>query len=134
MASIIDIEGIGESFAKKLSAAGINTVEKLLDRGCSPQGRKEIEEATGIAHSLILQWVNHADLFRIKGVGSEYSDLLEAAGVDTVPELAQRVAENLHKKLVEVNEQKKIVRQLPTTAQVADWVEQAKKLPRIIAY
>ena len=134
MASIIDIEGIGESFAKKLSAAGINTVEKLLDRGCSPQGRKEIEEATGIAHSLILQWVNHADLFRIKGVGSEYSDLLEAAGVDTVPELAQRVAENLHKKLVEVNEQKKIVRQLPTPAQVADWVEQAKKLPRIIAY
>ncbi|HEY9086793.1 MAG TPA: DUF4332 domain-containing protein [Anaerolineaceae bacterium] len=134
MASIIDIEGIGEAFVKKLSAAGINTVEKLLDRGCNPQGRKEIEEATGIAHSLILQWVNHADLFRIKGVGSEYSDLLEAAGVDTVPELAQRVAENLHKKLVEVNEQKKIVRQLPTPAQVADWVEQAKKLPRIIAY
>lgn len=134
MASIMDIEGVGEAFAKKLVAAGISTVEKLLARGSTPQGRKEIEEATGIAHSLILQWVNHADLFRIKGVGSEYSDLLEAAGVDTVPELAQRVAENLHKKMMEINDQKKIVRQLPTAAQVADWVDQAKKLPRVIAY
>jgi predicted flap endonuclease-1-like 5' DNA nuclease len=134
MTSIIDVEGIGEAFAKKLAGAGIVTMEKMLSRGATPQGRKEIEEATGISHSLILQWVNHADLFRIKGVGSEYSDLLEAAGVDTVPELAQRSAENLHKKLMEVNQQKKIVRQIPTSTQVASWVEQAKKLPRIIVY
>lgn len=134
MTSIIDIEGIGEAFAKKLASAGIVTMEKMLSKGATPQGRKEIEEATGISHSLILQWVNHADLFRIKGVGSEYSDLLEAAGVDTVPELAQRSADNLHKKLMEVNQQKKIVRQLPTSTQVAAWVEQAKKLPRIIVY
>jgi len=134
MASIIDIEGIGEAFAKKLTAAGVGTVEKLLSKGCTPQGRKEIETQTGINHDLILQWVNHADLFRIKGIGSEYSDLLEAAGVDTVPELAQRVGENLHKKLVEINQQKKLVRQLPTEAQVVGWVEQAKKLPRVISY
>jgi predicted flap endonuclease-1-like 5' DNA nuclease len=134
MASIIDIEGIGEAYAKKLAAAGVGTVEKLLSKGCTPQGRKEIETQTGISHDLILQWVNHADLFRIKGIGSEYSDLLEAAGVDTVPELAQRVGENLHKKLVEINQQKKLVRQLPTEAQVVGWVEQAKKLPRVISY
>ena len=134
MTSIVDIEGVGEAFAKKLTTAGIATVEKLLSKGATPQGRKEIEEATGISHSLILQWVNHADLYRIKGVGSEYSDLLEAAGVDTVPELAQRAAENLHKKLMEINDQKKIVRQLPTATQVASWVDQAKKLPRIIVY
>ncbi len=134
MASIVDIEGIGEAFAKKLSAAGINTVEKLLSRGCTPQGRKDIEDATGIDHKKILEWVNHADLFRIKGVGSEYSDLLEASGVDTVPELAQRVGENLHKKMMELNQQKKIVRQMPTVAQVEGWVEQAKKLPRVIIY
>ena len=134
MTSIVDIEGVGEAFAKKLATAGIATVEKLLSKGATPQGRKEIEEATGISHSLILQWVNHADLFRIKGVGSEYSDLLEAAGVDTVPELAQRAADNLHKKLMEINDQKKIVRQLPTATQVASWVDQAKKLPRVIVY
>ncbi len=134
MASIIDIEGVGQAYAKKLTAAGVTTVEKLLSKGCTPQGRKEIEAQTGIDHDLILQWVNHADLFRIKGVGSEYSDLLEAAGVDTVPELAQRVGENLHKKLMEINQQKKIVRQLPTVAQVVGWVEQAKKLPRVISY
>lgn len=134
MASIIDIEGIGEVYAKKLTAAGVGTVEKLLSKGSTPAGRKEIEVATGIDHDLLLQWVNHADLFRIKGIGSEYSDLLEAAGVDTVPELAQRVGENLHKKLMDINQQKKIVRQLPTVSQVVGWVEQAKKLPRVISY
>jgi predicted flap endonuclease-1-like 5' DNA nuclease len=83
---------------------------------------------------LILEWVNHADLFRIKGVGEEYADLLEEAGVDTVPELAQRNPANLHAKLGEVNAAKKLVRRLPTAAQVTDWVDQAKALPRVITY
>ena len=89
---------------------------------------------TGIGDSLILRWVNHVDLFRIKGVGEEYSDLLEAAGVDTVVELAQRQPANLHAKLVEVNQAEKRVRQLPTQAQVKGWIKQAKKLPRKISY
>jgi len=83
---------------------------------------------------LVLEWVNHADLFRINGVGEEYSDLLEAAGVDTVPELAQRNPEHLYQKLVEVNQEKKLVRRLPTQAQVSDWIEQSKQLPRVVTY
>jgi predicted flap endonuclease-1-like 5' DNA nuclease len=88
----------------------------------------------GISEKLILEWVNHVDLFRIKGVASEYSDLLEEAGVDTVPELAQRKPENLYQKIVETNQAKKLVRKLPTAAQVADWVAQAKALPRKVNY
>ena len=106
----------------------------MLEEGASPKGRKEIAEKADISEKLILEWVNHVDLFRIKGVGEEYADLLEAAGVDTVPELAQRNPENLYQKLVAVNQEKKLVRQLPTQAQVGDWVEQAKRLPRVIAY
>jgi predicted flap endonuclease-1-like 5' DNA nuclease len=105
-----------------------------LKKGATPQGRAELEEKTGISHDLILEWVNLCDLFRIKGVGEEYSDLLEEAGVDTVPELAQRNPENLYAKLVETNDMKKLVRQLPSQRQVADWVEQAKSLPRAIEY
>ena len=134
MAKLIEIEGIGEVYAQKLQAAGLTTTEGLLAKGASPKGRQEIAEQTGISAKLILEWVNHADLYRIKGVGSEYSDLLEAAGVDTIPELAQRVAANLYKRLVEVNAQKHLVRQLPTEAQVVSWVEQAKALPRVIEY
>ena len=134
MTKIIDVEGIGKVYAEKLKEAGLSTVEALLKRGASPQGRKEIEEKTGIIHKLILEWVNLADLFRIKGIGEEYSDLLEEAGVDTVVELAQRNAENLHQKLVEINQQKKLVRQVPGLSQVTKWVEQAKKLPRVVTY
>jgi predicted flap endonuclease-1-like 5' DNA nuclease len=134
MTKIIDVEGIGKVYAEKLKEAGLSTVEALLKRGASPQGRKEIEEKTGISHKLILEWVNLADLFRIKGIGEEYSDLLEEAGVDTVVELAQRNAENLHQKLVEINQQKKLVRQVPGLSQVTKWVEQAKKLPRVVTY
>jgi len=134
MTKLIDIEGIGKKHNETLGKAGITSVEKLLAKGASAEGRKAIESTTGISHDLLLEWVNHADLYRIKGVGQEYSDLLEEAGVDTVPELAQRNAENLHKKLVEVNQEKKLVRQLPTAAQVANWVEQAKKLPRVVSY
>ena len=134
MANVMAIEGIGPVYAQKLKAAGIGTVEALLEAGASPEGRQALEEKTGIGHKLILEWINHADLFRIKGVGEEYSDLLEEAGVDTIPELAQRKAENLFAKLGEVNEVKKLVRRLPTLAQVTDWIEQAKVLPRIVTY
>ena len=134
MARIAKIEGIGDVYGQKLQKAGIQTIDDLLEAGASPQGRKELAEKTDISDKLILEWVNHADLFRIKGVGEEYSDLLEEAGVDTVPELAQRNAENLYAKLVETNEEKKLVRRLPTQAQVGDWVEQAKELPRVITY
>jgi len=134
MAKIVDVEGIGPVYAAKLQEAGITKTEILLEKGATPQGRKAIEEQTGISHSLILEWVNHVDLYRIKGVASEYSDLLEEAGVDTVVELARRVAENLYQKMLEVNAEKKLVRRPPTQAQVADWIEQAKKLPRVINY
>ena len=134
MTKLIDLEGDGEVYAQKLQAVGIDTVEELLEKGALPKGRTEIAEKSGVSGSFILRWVNHADLFRIKGVGEEYADLLELAGVDTVPELAQRNADNLHKKLVEVNEEKQVVRRLPTRDQVAGWVTQAKALPRVITY
>src|SRR3972149_9351925 len=113
MAKLEDIEGIGPSYAEKLRKAGIDTTDELLKAGASPKGRDEIAGKSSISGSLILEWVNHADLYRIKGVGSEYADLLEAAGVDTIPELAQRNAANLVQKLTEVNRAKKIVRKLP---------------------
>lgn len=134
MAKVIIIEGVGEAYAQKLEAAGIKTTEALLAAGASPKGRKEIAERSGIRDALILEWVNRVDLMRIKGVGEEYSDLLEVGGVDTVPELAQRNAENLHAKLVQVNDEKKLVRRLPTQSQVTDWVEQAKVLRRVVTY
>jgi predicted flap endonuclease-1-like 5' DNA nuclease len=134
MATLESIEGIGPTYAQKLKAVGVTTVEGLLKKGATPKGRQEVAENSGISEKLILEWVNHADLFRIKGVGEEYADLLEAAGVDTVVELAQRKAENLFQKMGTTNAQKKLVRKLPTQAQVADWVEQAKALPRMVSY
>jgi predicted flap endonuclease-1-like 5' DNA nuclease len=134
MANIEDIEGVGEAYATLLRNAGVKSVEALLIRGATPQGREELAAATGITKTLILEWVNHADLFRIKGVGSEFSDLLEEAGVDTVMELAQRNADNLHQKLNEVNVTKALVRRLPSLNQVRDWVDQAKQLPRVVEY
>jgi predicted flap endonuclease-1-like 5' DNA nuclease len=134
MAKIIDVEGIGKVYGEKLANAGFTTVEALLKAGASPKGRETLAEKTGISGKLILEWVNLADLFRIKGIGEEYSDLLEEAGVDTVPELAQRNAENLYAKLVETNDAKKLVRRLPAQSQVADWIQQAKALPRVVTY
>jgi|GEM_PF-318677 len=128
------VEGIGEVYSGKLKEAGVDTPQALLERGATPQGRKELAEATGITGTLILEWVNHVDLYRIKGVGSEYADLLEAAGVDTVVELAQRNPANLFEKLSEVNAEKQLVRKMPTTSEVEDWVAQAKDLPRVITY
>jgi len=134
MANLVKVEGIGEKYVQRLAKAGISTTQALLAKGASSQGRKAIAGETGLTQKLILRWVNHVDLFRVKGVGEEYADLLEAAGVDTVPELGQRNPGNLHQKLVEVNQQKKLVRQLPSESQVKDWVEQAKQLPRKITY
>ncbi len=134
MPAIQTIEGIGPAYREKLVAVGIASTEALLARGATAKGRQELAQATGISGDLILKWVNRADLYRIKGVSEEYSDLLEAAGVDTVPELAQRKAENLHQKLVETNQAKRLVRRLPGLKQVADWVAQAKELPRVITY
>lgn len=134
MTKLLDIEGIGEKYAQKLKDAGVPTVEALLEQGSTAKGRKDVAEKADIGDALILEWVNHADLFRIKGVQEEYADLLEEAGVDTVPELAQRNPGNLYKKLVEVNNAKELVRQLPTQKQVEDWVKQAKELPRAVHY
>ena len=134
MTSISKIEGIGDVYADKLREAGVVTVEALLTAGKDPNGREELADKTGISAKLILERVNHADLFRIVGVGEEYSDLLEEAGVDTIPELAQRNPENLYQKLVETNEAKALVRQLPSADAVKDWVAQAKKLKRVVTY
>ncbi len=134
MTKLTTIEGIGEANAAKLKGAGVKTVEALLEKAATKQGRQALAQATGIADGQILKWANHADLFRIKGIGGEYAELLEAAGVDTVPELAQRNPENLYAKMKEVNEEKKLVRQLPTPQKVVDWVAQAKGLPRVMTY
>jgi len=131
---IQDIEGIGPVYAEKLASIGITTVEALLEQAGTPQGRRSIAERLEISPKLLLEWVNHADLYRIKGVGSEYADLLEAAGVDTVVELARRNPESLHAKLIEVNREKKLVRRVPALSQVRDWIEQAKTLPRKVFY
>lgn len=134
MATITEIEGIGEVFAKKLRAAGIFTTEALLEKGATPKGRKELAEATGFSEQVLLEWVNRADLFRVSGIGAQYSDLLEAAGVDTVRELAQRKPEALAEALSKVNAEKNKVNKLPGLSVVQKWVEAAKKLPRVIQY
>ncbi len=131
---IIDIEGIGPVNAGKLSKIGIRSVESLLKKGASRKGREGIVSATGISEKLILEWVNLADLYRVKGIGSEYSDLLEEAGVDTVAELGKRVAGNLLKKMIEVNAAKNLVNKMPGLKQVTSWIDQAKKLPKAVTY
>ena len=131
---IIDIEGVGDVYAEKLQAAGINTVDELLDRCAAPKGRKELEEATGISGKLILRWTNHADLFRINGVGPQFAELLEAAGVDTVKELRHRVAENLQPKLEEVNAQKNLCNRVPSVKEVQKMIDQAKELEPRVSY
>jgi uncharacterized membrane protein HdeD (DUF308 family)/predicted flap endonuclease-1-like 5' DNA nuclease len=128
------VEGIGPAFGQKLKAINIMTPNDLLARGAAPNGRAEIVELTGISSKLVLEWVNHCDLFRIRGVGSEYADLLEAAGVDTVVELAKRNPANLYLRMIDVNAEKNLVRRIPVQSQVEDWVAQAKLLPRVITY
>ena len=134
MSKLSIIEGVGDFYEAKLKAAGVGSIKALLEVCATPKGRADLAEKAGVSDKLILKWANHADLMRIKGIGGEYSELLEAAGVDTVPELAMRKAENLTKKMEEVNESKSLVRRLPTQAQVEDWVKQAKDLPRVMKY
>ncbi|HHJ53022.1 MAG TPA: DUF4332 domain-containing protein [Caldithrix abyssi] len=132
---ISDIEGIGPKYAEKLSGANIKSVHALLKAGSSKSGRKAIAKETGIDETLILKWVNMADLYRVKGIGSEYSELLEKAGVDTVKELRNRNPENLHAKLTEVNSQgRALVRRVPTLKEVTAWIERAKKLEPMVTY
>ena len=134
MANISSIEGIGPCYATKLAEVGISTTERLLEHGAQPTARKELAEHTGISGSQLLEWINRADLFRINGIGEEYSDLLEAAGVDTVPELAQRNATNPARRMEEVNGEKQLVRRTPSSTVVGKWVSQAKDLPRVVQY
>ena len=134
MAKVIEIEGVGAAYAEKLAAAGVVTTAQLLEKCAAPAGRKALEEATGISGALILKWTNHADLFRVKGVGPQFAELLEAAGVDTVKELAHRKAENLAAKMEEVNAEKKLVRRVPVVAEVQKMVDYAKELPGVMTY
>ena len=132
--AIEEIEGIGAKYGKKLRKAGIKRTHNLLDRGASRKGRKELAGLAGVDEKQILKWTNMADLMRIRGVGEEYSELLEAAGVDTIKELRNRKPANLHESMVAANAKKKLVRQLPGPAQVEKWVAQAKKLPPVMTY
>lgn len=131
---IIDIEGIGPKFTKMLKKVGVSQTKHLLARGASKKGRKDLAAESGCSEALVLKWTNMADLMRIRGVAEEYSELLEAAGVDTVKELRNRKSENLHEKMAEVNAKKKLVRQLPGPKQVAAWVQHAKKLKPVMTY
>jgi predicted flap endonuclease-1-like 5' DNA nuclease len=131
---IEDIEGIGAKYASQMKGAGVNTTDALLKKGGTSKGRTALAAATGLTKTQILEWVNRADLYRIKGIGSEYADLLENAGVDTVAALARRNATNLLEKLKETNAKKKKVRDLPTVEQVGKWIAQAKSLPRAVEY
>ena len=132
--NLIDIEGIGATYAKTLGDAGLKTTEDLLKSAGSAAGRKLLAEGTAIDAGKILEWVNRADLMRVKGVGSEFSDLLEASGVDTVRELATRVPANLHAKMTEVNADKKLVRRAPTLSEVEAWVGEANTLPAMVSH
>lgn len=131
---IIDIQGVGEVYAEKLVAAGIKMTDDLLEKCAKPAGRKTLAEATGISPKLILTWTNHVDLFRIQGVGPQFAELLEATGVDTVKELKHRVAENLQKKMEEVNEAKNLTNRVPSVGEVQKMIDQAKELPAVMEY
>ncbi|MDX9758329.1 MAG: DUF4332 domain-containing protein [Bacteroidota bacterium] len=132
--NIEDIEGIGPVFGEKFRAAGVADTDSLLSGARTAQLRKALAAQTGLPEAKILKFANMADLYRISGIGSEFSELLEAAGVDTVPELAQRNAANLAQKMAEVNEAKKLTRRVPTEKEISAWIEQAKSLPRMLEY
>jgi len=131
---IMDVEGIGPVIGDKFSGAGVKDSDALLAGAKTPALRKALAEKTGLTEKQVLRFANMADLYRISGIGSEYADLLEAVGVDTVPELARRRPDNLSKAMVELNQAQKRVRRVPTEAEVVQWVEQAKGLPRMLEY
>ncbi len=131
---IIDIEGIGDVYAKKLNAAGLKTTEDLLEKCKTKAGRRKVAEATGIAEKLILKWTNHADLFRIKGVAGQFSELLEAAGVDTIKEFRHRVPANLRAKMEAVNAEKNLVKRIPSVTEIEKMIAQAKEMEPMVKY
>ena len=131
---IIDIEGVGEAYAEKLIAAGVTTTDALLKKCAAPAGRKALAEETGISDKLILKWTNHADLIRIHGVGPQFAELLEAAGVDTVKELKHRVPANLQAKMEEVYAQKNLVNRVPSEKELTKMIAEAKELPAAVEY
>lgn len=131
---IIDIQGIGEVYAPKLIAIGITTPDELLEAYLTPSARKKIADKTGISGKLILKWANHADLFRINGIGPQYAELLEAAGVDTVKELKHRVPSNLTAKMTELNKVKNLAQRDPSEKEVTKWIEEAGELEAKITY
>ncbi len=131
---IEDVEGIGPVTGEKFRSAGVKDTDSLLANARTPKQRKELAEKTGLSEAKILKFANMVDLYRIKGVGSEYSELLEAAGVDTVPELARRNAANLTQAMSKVNQEKKLTRREPAESEVARWIEEAKALPRMLEY
>lgn len=132
---IEEVEGIGPVNAEQLAGAGVTSTDDLLEAGAKPGGRKALEDSTGISGALILEWVNHVDLMRIDGVGSEYSDLLEAAGVDSPAELAQRNAANLATTVQEVVAARPgIVRRIPSESEIQGWIDQSKALPKVVEH
>ncbi len=131
---ILKVEGIGPKYREKLTSLGIKSTKDLLEMGRTPSGRDDLAKKTGISAKLILEWVVDADLMRLKGVSEEYADLLDEAEVKDVADLAKREPESLHAKLAEINEKKKLVRRLPYVKDIKSWIEQAKKLPKIIQY
>ncbi len=132
--SIEAIEGIGPAYGKKLAAAGIKTTRQLLDRCCTKKGRKAVAAECDISEKLVLTWTNLGDLMRISGIGPQFSELLEAAGVDTVKELRNRRPDNLAAKMAEVNDAKNLTRRVPPESMVARWVEEAKSLPPVMTH
>ena len=131
---IEEIEGIGPAYAERLRASGCAHANTLLERGCSKKGREELCEESRISEKQILRWVNFADLLRIDGIGPEYAELLEASGVDSVPELAQRDAAYLTERCAETNAVRTLTRKIPTGAQVENWIKQAIELGHKIEY
>jgi predicted flap endonuclease-1-like 5' DNA nuclease len=131
---ISNIEGIGPAYTSALKSAEIETVEQLLQVGATSKGRAELARKTGVSTKLILRWVNMCDLFRVRGVASQYAELLEAAGVDTVKELRSRNSENLAAAMSKANATKRLVRQLPNSKRISDWIEHAKSLQPIVSY
>jgi len=129
-----EVEGIGAAYAEKLSQAGLATTDHLLEKGGTRQGRADLAAASGISEHLILKWVNHSDLFRIKGIAGQFAELLEAAGVDTVKEFRNRVPENLHAKLEEVNQAKHLTGRVPSLQELTDMISQARQLEPKITY
>jgi len=134
MAKINAIEGVGEAYEAKLKEAGIDTTEKLLEVAADKKGRTKLAKETGISEKLLLTWVNHCDLYRVKGIGPQYAEILELAGIDSVPELAKRDAASVLEKMREVNANRPVTRGLPAQKQIENWILRAKDLPKVVKH